>query len=121
MLSKLLKEIIIFLGFVVLRINKYNLNYPVGYIVDLISLPNRLDVLFHLIKVSMSYFENHDTNIIYFLSSNKFELNIMNKFGFIKKGNKKIFHKEYKKLGIKNLLLNSNGLIHFKYGNYDTI
>jgi len=52
------------LGYVVLKINRYRRDYPVGFIVDLLTLPERLDVADTLVADAVHYFESHDINII---------------------------------------------------------
>lgn len=56
------------LGYIVLRINMYKKDYPEGYIVDLLTLPNRLDVADALILDADNYFIEQDVNIIHTLS-----------------------------------------------------
>jgi len=51
------------LGFLVLKINRYQ-DYPVGFIVDLLAIPERFDVVEALIVSAMSYFEANDVNIV---------------------------------------------------------
>ena len=52
------------LGFIVLRLNKYVKDYPVGVIVDLISLPDRLDVADALISDAMCFFDGNSINAV---------------------------------------------------------
>ena len=52
------------LGYVVLRINRYHAEYPIGYIIDLIAFPGRLDVADALISESVDYFKTNSINIV---------------------------------------------------------
>ena len=52
------------LGYIILRINKIREDYPIGYIVDLLTLPERLDVVSDLISNSVNYFDVNDVNAI---------------------------------------------------------
>jgi hypothetical protein len=52
------------MGYSVLRINKYQKNYPVGYIVDLITILGRLEIADALIKDAINFFDNKSINII---------------------------------------------------------
>jgi predicted N-acetyltransferase YhbS len=52
------------LGYVVLRVNKYNKEYPEGYIVDLLARPDRLDVAYALIRDADQWFTKMGVNII---------------------------------------------------------
>lgn len=55
------------LGYCVLKINKYGNDYPVGFIVDLLSIPDRIDVTEALLKDALFYFDRNDVNIVNFL------------------------------------------------------
>ena len=50
------------LGYCISRVNKYNINYPVGYIVDLLTIPDRPEVSDLLIKKTLEEF--NDLNCI---------------------------------------------------------
>ena len=52
------------LGYCVLLINRYLRDCPVGYIVDLLALPGRLDVVDVLAADSLRYFDENDVNVI---------------------------------------------------------
>ena len=55
------------LGFIVLRINRYQEDYPTGHILDIIFDPTRLDVADALLKTALSDFDENEINIIYYL------------------------------------------------------
>lgn len=52
------------IGYMVLRINRYQKDYPIGYVVDFLTLPDRLDVADMMVKGAMNYFDSNDINII---------------------------------------------------------
>ena len=52
------------LGYSALRVNRYREDYPVGFIVDLLTLPNRLDVADALVKDAVRYFDDENINIV---------------------------------------------------------
>lgn len=54
------------LGYVVVYINSFRRDYPIGYIVDLLSLPERFDVTEALVAEAMSYFVDNGVNIVNF-------------------------------------------------------
>lgn len=56
------------LGYIVARLNKRMKNYPVGFIVDLLTVPNRLDVADALIERAMQYFEGEKVNLVNYLN-----------------------------------------------------
>ena len=55
------------LGYSVLKINRYLVDYPVGFIVDLLAIPDRLDVADKLVEDAIGYFDDRDVNIINYL------------------------------------------------------
>jgi len=52
------------IGYSVLRINRYQSDYPVGYIVDLLTLPDRPDAANELVEDAIKYFDSRKINII---------------------------------------------------------
>jgi hypothetical protein len=52
------------IGYSVLRINAYRKEYPVGYIVDLLTVPNRLDAIHTLTKDAIRFFDGKDVNLV---------------------------------------------------------
>ncbi len=52
------------LGYSVLRINRYRPDYPVGFIVDLLTLPDRLDAADALAADAVQFFDDSDINIV---------------------------------------------------------
>ncbi len=52
------------LGYIILRINYYNKEYPSGHIVDLLTLPDRLDVAEALVKDAIKFFADNNVNTI---------------------------------------------------------
>ncbi len=51
-------------GYCVLRINRYRKEYPVGFIVDLLALSERDDVVNALASNACDYFDGEDVNIV---------------------------------------------------------
>jgi len=72
------------IGYMVLRINKYQINYPKGYVVDLITHPDRPDVVDTLLSNAISYFNSKNINIIHYLcpKNHSYE-NILKRNGFL--------------------------------------
>jgi GNAT superfamily N-acetyltransferase len=70
------------LGYGVFRINKKE-EYHVGYIVDLLALPNRLDNAEALLLDGLTYFrENHVNNVLYQVVENHPYEKLVSKYGF---------------------------------------
>lgn len=71
------------LGYAVLRINKNSQNYPVGYIVDLLALPNHLNAVEALVRESVNFFMNKGVNeILYWVLKNHPYAKCLQKYGF---------------------------------------
>ena len=52
------------LGYIVLRINTFNPDYQIGYVVDLLTLPDRYDAADALVNSAVEYFDNNNINIV---------------------------------------------------------
>ena len=52
------------MGYSVLKINRLREDYPIGYIVDLLALPDRLEVARVLISDAVRYFDERNINIV---------------------------------------------------------
>lgn len=52
------------LGYCVSRINRYLGDYPLGYVVDLLALPGRLDVVDALVGDAVSFFDGANVNLV---------------------------------------------------------
>lgn len=50
-------------GFIAIHVNTKS-EYPIGYIVDLLTLPNRSDIGYELINEALKYFKKNNVNII---------------------------------------------------------
>jgi len=125
--SYLIKKAILngkLLGFIVLRINKYNKEYLEGYIVDLITLPNYYEVGFQLVQEALKFFNENNVNIItaYFVKNSKYE-EILTSSGFIKYQNKMhIFYQLLNKdINIDKLINEDPNKLQFTMGDTDWI
>lgn len=52
------------LGYMIIRVNRYIKEYPIGYIVDIITLPNSYYVVNKLVKNAIEYFDGNNINLI---------------------------------------------------------
>jgi len=112
------------LGFVVLRINKYIEDYPEGYIVDLITMPGREDVLRFLLAYSIRKISEEGANVIHcwaFRDSNL--ARIASEFSFHQLAKLNIHFR--KELVSEKEIKRFNELdlqrIHLSYGDHDWI
>jgi GNAT superfamily N-acetyltransferase len=108
------------LGFSVLKINQYRRDYPVGYFVDLLTLPNMLNVANKLVEDAIGYFDTNNVNIINSLVvKNHPHVRTLKRNGFLDSRIKPVIFywgKELEK--IKNI---SSEKVHFSYGDIDSL
>lgn len=52
------------LGYVVLRVNRFKKEYPTGYVVDLLTPPERPDVAEALVSDAVGYFDRQGVNVV---------------------------------------------------------
>lgn len=72
------------IGYSVLRINRYEENYPVGNVVDLVCLPRDESIQIEIFKHAVEFFEDRDINCILFLAvGNSSQIEDAKKFNFI--------------------------------------
>lgn len=112
------------LGYMVLRINKYNEQYHEGYIVDMLSIPDHPIVLESLLLDALSFFVEEDVNIIHSLAfRNCYYSHLLGKHGFISARNDQIifFQPMLFEGDIETLIHSSPSKIHFTYGSSDWI
>lgn len=86
---KLIEENGFIVGYIVLRTNTYRENYPIGYIIDLLALPDRLDVADALIDNSIHYFDDLKVNVIrcWVVKNHPYE-KLLNRHGLLNKKTK---------------------------------
>jgi hypothetical protein len=72
------------IGYSILRINKYNTAYPVGYIVELITETGRNDAVAKMVSNAISYFDTNNVNIVNVQTvRGHSHVNIYEKYGFL--------------------------------------
>jgi hypothetical protein len=116
------KEII---GYSVFKISKVNPDYPIGYIVDLLTLPGRIDVVSSLISDGVDYFIHNDVNCIMTnVVKNSMIESILYNEGFITNLSNPLFitYRSYYRNNETNILSKyKSNEIHYSYGDYDGI
>jgi hypothetical protein len=111
-------------GYLVLRVNKSREEYSVGFIVDLLSFDDRVDVVDALLAKAMMYFDENDVNIVNFLAVKgyKFDNSLM-KYGFFdSRWNHSIYY--HQPLGVdvlETVVSSGSERIHFCFGDLDYI
>lgn len=112
------------LGYSVLSINRYREEYPVGYIADLLTLPDRLDAANVLVADAIKYFEVHNINkvVCIIIKKHPYE-RILNRYGFL--DSRETTYLFFDEFGTDNQLnkinKTSTNRIYFSYGDYDAI
>jgi len=111
-------------GYIVLRINRYEKDYPEGYIVDLLTLPGRLDIAEVLIREADRWFTEQRINIVHALiiKGHPYE-GLLDGNGYL--GDQIRYHLFYRKINIGeeiNYFIKSpSSKIHFEWGDLDWI
>ena len=112
------------LGYSVLRINRYKTDYPVGYIVDLLTLPERRDVTDALMADAVQYFDEQDVNIIVSITTkNHPNERSLRKYGFLNSRIKPhifCWMNKYQGENIKFVPITVDK-VHFSYGDIDSL
>jgi hypothetical protein len=112
------------LGYMILSIRKSNINYPEGYIIDMMTLPNYSYLKNTFIEDAINYFNNQDINIIKTLTISKHSNETMfKKHGFIQ--SEPLYLNYPIPTNISQDLVKleniSTDRINFSYGDYDFI
>jgi predicted N-acetyltransferase YhbS len=113
------------LGFMVLRINRINPDYPVGLIMEVIGLPNRIDIVERLISYAIDFFNKNDINIIHaqVVSGNSY-VGPLTRNGFVDTKIKPYLYYRPYKVQEEDLELfrrTTGNRIHYQYGESDAI
>jgi hypothetical protein len=112
------------LGYIVLRINRYEEGYPVGYVVDLLTLSDRLDVAHALLSDADGFFSEQGVNIVQAMvfKGHPYE-RLLKEYNFINSVTK--YHLGYRiySLGdeLEELETAPPGRLHFTWGDLDWI
>lgn len=112
------------LGYIIYKINRYNEDYSIGYIVDLITLNNRLDVQYQLIDTAVRYFKENMVNVInYQLVEGSQQQSVFKRHGFLdSRINIHLFYNKYREFkGLDDLTQSSPTKIHISWGDHDAL
>lgn len=113
------------IGYSVLRVNRFVAGYPIGYVVDLLALPGRLDVVDSLLADAEQYFSMEDVNIVLSaLFSNHPYKPVFNKHGFLdSRVNLTLFYNYNDEKRRDEILAKTEEAkrVHFMYGDIDSL
>jgi len=111
-------------GFIVLRVNRIQFEYPVGFIVDLLTLPGRVDVADSLVGDAVEHFDSQNINLINYLvvKSHPYE-KMMKRHGFLDSRVKPhLFYRSYgEEDEIGKIRTAPADKVHFAYGDIDSL
>jgi len=117
----------IILGFSVLIINRYKNDYPVGFIVDLLALKDRLDVVDSLLSKAVDYFDANNINIINYqiVKNHPYEA-IFKKHGFVDSRIRTYIFNDFEgdeelKEKYENLKKSPANRVYYSYGDIDSL
>lgn len=112
------------LGYSVLGINRYLKEYHIGYIIDLLTPLNRVDVADTLAADAISYFNDQNINIVNALifKNSPYE-RVFNRYGFLDSRYKlRLFLRAGEKMNeLDKLKTYSPSKMHFSYGDIDSL
>ncbi len=113
------------LGYCVLKINKYLKHYPIGYMVDLLTLPERVDAAEALVADAIRYFDEQNINIVNCLvvENHPYE-KILKRYGFIDSRFRiQIFMRLSSEMAsiLKKIERSDSEKIYFSYGDIDSL
>ena len=114
----------VLLGYSVLRVNRYLEGYPIGYVVDLLGRPGRMDVVEGLAADSLEYFDVNGVNIVNCLVAKGHpHERVLKRLGFVDSRVKiRIFIDEYEGRGLFDRIVGSPASgIHFSWGDHDSL
>jgi len=112
------------LGYIVVKINRYRKEYPIGYVVDLLTLPNQLEVARVLTDDAVNLFDSMDVNIVSLLVPKHHpHEEVLKRFGFLDSRKKlQLFYRPLDKVDVLEQLESvSAEKIHFSYGDIDSL
>jgi hypothetical protein len=111
-------------GYAVLGLDKRATDYPQGYIMDLVSLPGRLDVADSLIRSAVDSFKKKQVNIIRSLALKNYPYEaLLEGNGFVPRRDRvPVYYMPYEPIAdLAGLEMGSPDGIHFSYGDLDLI
>ena len=113
-----------YIGYSVLKINKYLEDYPIGFIVDLLTLPDRLDAVEALVADAVKYFDDNNINIVnYLVVKSHPNESVFKRYGFLDSRIKLHLFYNTKELVEEMRMLKAlpSSRIHFSWGDHDSL
>ena len=107
-------------GYCVTRINRFREDYPIGYVVDLMTLKDRAEVADILVLEALSHFDENNVNLVLAACIRKHRYQrLFRRHGFVNPGiNFKLYHlSALKEVSIEN----DYDKVHFMFGDIDSL
>jgi hypothetical protein len=112
-------------GYIVLRVNRQDVDYPIGYVADLLCEPGREDVAHSMLANSLDYFDQHSVNAVHCLVPQLHPYRkIFGAHGFLDTRERRIvFLRANKPMEQQMAALEriAPGEVYYTYGDIDTI
>ncbi len=113
------------LGFIVSRINRYEKDNPIGYIMDLLVDPGRLDVADSLMHAGLEYLDDEGVNVMYFLGiEGGFLEKVLRRNGFVNSREKLLWNytDDFITSKLNNFIKKTSSReVYFSFGDFDWI
>ncbi len=111
-------------GYVVLRVNRYNEEYSVGYICDLLSSPYNVQAIDKLLNEALSFFDDEGVNIVNMLAKNSVPYgSILQKYGFVnsRRGHHIYYSPLLEEDPLREAMVIPQNRTYFSYGDLDVV
>jgi hypothetical protein len=112
-------------GFIVLRVNRIDPEYPRGFVMDLLALDSRLDVVESLVSYAIGWFDNLGVNVVHaqLVGGHVYEA-LLGKYGFLDSRLKPRLTYRPMNISAKDLEIFRSAppsALHYPYGEGDAI
>ena len=111
-------------GYIAVKVNKLDPDYPIGYIMEVLSKSGREHVISMLIEKATNYLIDEKVVAIYYtINSGHIYASIINRHGFVdSRREKQVFYKVYRSFEDLELLKNADSKhINYQFGEFDSI
>ncbi len=111
------------LGYIILRINKFNEDYPIGFIIDLLTLSDQDNIADALMTSALQHFHDEGVNIIQsIVVKGSLIHDVLKRFKFIDSRTKaRIDYMTYNGSNYSDIIKSTGSNLHFTFGDIDTM
>ena len=111
-------------GYIIFKTTTFTPDYPIGYIVDLLSLPNKPEIQHALVSSALEYFDENQVNLInYQQVEGHPHFNILSQHGFLdgRITPHLFYHKYGGHPGLDHLKTKQPQTLHITWGDHDAL